>query len=297
MSKTPPEIDSTVKAVQQQLSDNDIDASTDSGASSGAKTGKEDAAAGDDKTPTLMSEIRFYAIFVLCFVLFSSFGWGHYRIPSESMQPTLEVGDRLYVSKFAYGYSRQDLPFGNKLTFLGDGVFNASYPERGDVVVFRNPYTDMVTIKRVIGLPGDRIEYRAGRILMNGELIERKKVDEFFYREETEDQYVVKVTKYEEQWEGEDAPHYIYERADTYANDNMGEYVVPDGHIFLTGDNRDNSLDSRVGYNAQAPSKSGPGFVPLSRVIGRAEMMVLSFKRCKEEEGLKCPGSRWFQKL
>ena len=87
---------------------------------------------------TLKSEIRFYSIFLACFLVFWTFGYGHYRIPSESMQPTLEVGDRLYVSKFSYGYSRQDLPFGDKLNFLGDRIVFASLPKRGDVAVFRD---------------------------------------------------------------------------------------------------------------------------------------------------------------
>ena len=243
---------------------------------------------------TLKSELRFYGIFFACALTFWTFGFGHYRIPSESMQPTLEVGDRLYVSKFSYGYSRQDLPFGDNFKFLGDGILFEKLPERGDVAVFRDPKSRKVLIKRLVGLPGDKIEYREGRLIINDNIVERTKVDEFLYREhkkrgDENSPRVVKVTKYEESWPGEDGSHFIYEQADGYSNDRRGPFIVPAGHTFFIGDNRDNSTDSR------APN--GPGFVPVHMLIGRAERMVLSFKRCKKEEGLHCPGKRWFQKL
>lgn len=254
----------------------------------------QDAGEKQPKKVTLKSELRFYGIFFLCFLVFTTFGWGHYRIPSESMQPTLEVGDRLYVSKFAYGYSRHDLPFGGKLGFLGDGVINPSLPERGDVVVFRHPKSGIVMIKRAVGLPGDEIQYRGGRLYINGQLIERTQVDKFKYREHKvkynrPEPDIVEVTVYEEQWPGEEKPHRIFEQQDYARLDSIEPKIVPEGTLFFIGDNRDNSTDSR--------DDNGPGFVPLDHVIGRAEMMVLSFKRCKEEPGVRCPGSRWFLKL
>lgn len=246
-----------------------------------------------EKKTTLAGELRFYGLFLLGFLLFTTFGYQHYRIPSESMLPTLEVGDRLYVSKFAYGFSKHDIPFGSKMSFLGDGVINESLPVRGDVVVFRNPNSGIVMIKRVAGLPGDTIAYRGGRLVINDTLIERTEIEKFMYREHPREKgmigSVTSVTQYEEQWPGEDKPHMIYEQNDREAIDNSGPFTVPAGHVFFVGDNRDNSIDSR--------HPAGPGYVPMSYVIGRAEMMVLSFKRCKEEEGLRCPGSRWFQKL
>lgn len=253
---------------------------------------------GDDvkspkKKATLASELRFYGLFLLAYLLFVTFAYGQYRIPSESMQPTLEVGDRLYVSKFAYGYSRHDIPFGGKMKFLGDGIVNASLPIRGDVVVFRNPKTSVVTIKRVVGLPGDEIQYKRGRLYINGTLIEREEVGQLLYREydsrEKEFADVVPVTKYREQWPDEEGEHFIYERGDKYTVDTTDPFFVPEDSLFFVGDNRDNSTDSRV--------PGGPGFVPMSYVIGRAEMMVLSFRRCKKEEGLHCPTGRWFIKL
>lgn len=256
-----------------------------------SKTKKESPSGAPEKEKkkaTLASELRFYGLFLLAYFAFITFAYGQYRIPSESMQPTLEVGDRLYVSKFAYGYSRHDLPFGGKMKFLGDGVINASLPERGDVVVFRNPKSGIVMIKRVAGLPGDEIQYRNGRLYINGDLIAREQVETLLYREH-KTEVVVAVTKYTEQWPGEDKTHFIYEQSDQGANDQRGPDIVPEGTLYFIGDNRDNSTDSR------APG--GPGYVPMSYVIGRAEMMVLSLNRCKEEEGLRCPGSRWFMKL
>ncbi len=253
---------------------------TDNSGDTDAKTGKKKA--------TLASELRFYGFFLLAYFVFITFAYGQYRIPSESMQPTLEVGDRLYVSKFAYGYSRHDLPFGGKMKFLGDGVINASLPERGDVVVFRNPKSGIVMIKRAAGLPGDEIQYRAGRLFINGELIEREEIEELLYRD-YKTKRVIKVSKYSEQWPNEEKPHFIYEQSDRELNDQRGPFVVPENTLFFIGDNRDNSTDSRA--------SAGPGYVPMSYVIGRAEMMVLSFNRCKEEEGLRCPNDRWFIKL
>ena len=101
------------------------------------------------------------------FVFFTTV-WGHYKIPSESMLPTLEVGDHVYVTKFAYGFSRHSLPFNmHKLPFLGEGQIFSRNPKRGDVVVFRNPRSKIVMIKRLVGLPGDKIQMRDGRLYIN----------------------------------------------------------------------------------------------------------------------------------
>ena len=104
----------------------------------------------------IWSEVKFFAGLISFMFVFLTFIWGHYKIPSESMLPTLEVGDHLYVSKFAYGFSRHSPPFGlHKLPFLKEGKIFSKLPERGDVVVFRNPKNDIVMIKRAVGLPGD----------------------------------------------------------------------------------------------------------------------------------------------
>ena len=234
------------------------------------------------------SEAKFFSGLAAFLLVFYTTIFGHFKIPSESMQPTLEVGDHLYVSKFAYGYSRHSFPLGlHKLPFLGDGKIFARLPKRGDVVVYRNPKDPIVMIKRVVGLPGDEIEMRSGRLFLNGELVDRKPVDAFSYREHKG--YVVDVDVYSEQWPGEEQPHLIYEQTDAGPLDNVGPFSVPQGMVFFMGDNRDNSVDSR------APN--GPGLVPEEYLIGRADLMMFSFKRCKKEDGLYCPPIRFLKGL
>lgn len=253
---------------------------------------KETTAKTEDQDKTwreiVAEELKFLAGLSVFLLLFFNFVFGHYKIPSESMQPTLEVGDHLYVNKLPYGFSRHSLILGlSKLPFLKDGRIFGKYPKRGDVIVFRNPVSGMVMIKRLAGLPGDRIETRHGRQYINGDLVERTNPQEFSYREHRG--LVASVTKYTEQFPDEPLGHEIYERSDTERLDNRGPYIIPHDKFFFMGDNRDNSEDSR------APA--GPGFVPFDHLIGRAEYMVYSLKRCKKEEGLRCPGSRWFLKL
>ena len=239
------------------------------------------------------AEASFFGKLITFLFLFFMLGWGQYKIPSESMQPTLEVGDHLFVGKFAYGYSRHSMPLGlHKLPIAKGKKIFSRLPKRGDVAVFRNPKNDLVMIKRVVGLPGDNIKVTGGRLFVNGEIIEREAKDSFLYRQHAKKGSrgtVVGVESYTEQFIGEKKPHTIYEQTDQGQLDNVGPFVVPDGHVFFMGDNRDNSVDSR------APL--GPGFVPLDHLIGRADIMLFSFKRCADEEGLKCPGLRGFQPL
>jgi len=235
----------------------------------------------------VLAEVKFFAVFITVMFAFMTTVWGHYKIPSESMQPTLEVGDHLYVSKYAYGYSRHSLLFGLHKISTNEGRILFRKPKRGDVVVFRNPKTDVVMIKRLIGLPGDSVKVTGGRVILNGQMIDRVPLDAFLYREHLGG--VTGVDKYSEQWPGEDSQHFIYERTDSGDLDNTPEFIVPENNLFLMGDNRDNSVDSRA--------EEGPGFVPFSHLIGRAELMMFSFKRCKDEQGLKCPPFRALKKL
>ena len=247
--------------------------------------------ANDAEKPSLktriIEEVKFLIGLFAFISVFFTLVWGHYKIPSESMQPTLEVGDHLYVSKFAYGYSRHSLPFGLSKFAKGDSKIWSRLPKRGDVVVFANPRTEMIMIKRVVGLPGDSITVKGGRLLLNGDMIERDAQANYLYREHKG--RVVGVDVYTEQLPGEAQPHRIYEQTDQGRLDNVGPFTVPDGHVFFMGDNRDNSIDSRA--------DSGPGMVSLERLIGRADLMMFSFKRCAKEEGLYCPPRRWAKKL
>lgn len=235
----------------------------------------------------IVDEAKFFAGLFLFILLFFNFVFGHFKIPSESMQPTLEVGDHLYVSKLAYGASRESLWYPFRKLPLPDGRIFASQPKRGDVVVFRNPKSGIIMIKRLIGLSGDTIQTEHGRLYVNGKLIERVEEDAFSYREHRG--LVQEIVKYKEQFEGEKEPHFIYERNDFYPLDNKGPFIVPEGKLFFMGDNRDNSEDSR------APG--GPGFVPFDHVIGKAKMMVYSLKKCNKDEDLRCPPKRFFLKL
>ena len=259
-------------------------------------TSKKAGKSGKDKTvekkplkQAVIDELKFILGLMAFLLLFFNFIFGHFKIPSESMQPTLEVGDHLYVNKFSYGFSRHSLILGmHKLPFLKDGRIFARMPKRGDVVVFRSPkFPHQVMIKRLVGLPGDEIETRRGRLYVNGALVDRTAQETFEYREHRGG--VTEVTAYNEQLDGEKDMHNIYERNDLYPLDDTGPYMIPEEKFFFMGDNRENSQDSR------APR--GPGFVPFDHLIGRADMMVYSLKKCKKEAGLRCPGVRAFKKL
>lgn len=234
----------------------------------------------------IISEIKFFAGLLVFILFFFSTVWGHYKIPSESMLPTLEVGDHVYVSKFTYGYSRHSLPFGLHRLPIADGkqIFSR-LPKRGDVVVFRNPVSSIIMIKRLVGLPGDVIHTRGGRLYINEAVNPRENIDRFSYRAHTGP--ITTVTQYKEKLPGEKHDHFIYEVSDQSIQDNRGPFTIPDGHVFFMGDNRDNSIDSRA--------TNGPGMVPLDHLIGRADSMMFSFKRCAKEDGLRCPPRRFFK--
>jgi signal peptidase I len=186
-----------------------------------------------------------------------------FNIPSGSMVPTLLVGDYLFVSKFSYGYSRYSLPFG--LPLFSGRLFSHS-PERGDVVVFKLP-TDNSTdyIKRVIGLPGDHIQMKNGILNINGQPVQRRRIEDYLYQEGPG--AVIPLAQYIETLPN-GVQHRIIEMSDNGPLDNTQEYVVPPGDYFMMGDNRDNSQDSRV--------LSAVGYVPGENLIGRAQFIFFS---------------------
>ena len=233
-------------------------------------------------------ELAFFVKLAAVMLVLFTFVFGHFKIPSESMQPQLEVGDHLYASKHAYGYSRSSLPFNLHRLPLGDWHVFKRVPERGDVVVFRHPVSDLVMIKRVVGLPGDTVAMVNGRLAVNGIVLAREEVERFRYRDFAHGE-LVEVTEYREALPGEQGDHLIWERGDAYPYDDRGPWVVPEDTVFMMGDNRDGSVDSR--------SPTGPGFVPLDHLIGRAEFIVFSFNRCERETDLRCPGRRALQRL
>jgi len=232
--------------------------------------------------------IRFLAGVAGVWFVLVTFGFAAFHIPSESMQPALQVGDRVLVSKFAYGYSRHSLPLGlgYVLPESWSGRILGSNPRRGAVIVVRDPGQNLNIIKRVIGLPGDRIEMRAGRLVINGETVPRDPQGVVRYRDRSG--MVVEAAVYEETLPG-GAVNTIYERSDTAPLDDVGPFMVPANHFFLMGDNRDASADSRV--------PSGLGYVHRDAIVGKAWTVLFTFASCRREDGLHCPPWRVWRGL
>jgi signal peptidase I len=200
---------------------------------------------------------------VLIALVIRTFAFEPFSIPSGSMIPTLLVGDYLFVSKFSYGYSRFSLPFGLPLF---NGRIWADTPERGDVAVFKLPADQRTDfIKRVIGLPGDRIQVVGGILHINGEPVERQEVAQRAIR--IQGGYVSRVTEYVETLPN-GVQHLIWERSDHEFFDDTKEFEVPPGHFFMMGDNRDSSQDSRA--------LGDVGYVPFENLVGRAEIIFFS---------------------
>lgn len=185
-----------------------------------------------------------------------------FNIPSGSMESTLLVGDYLFVSKLSYGYS--------KYSFFGlvpfKGRFLSSEPKRGDVIVFRKPpQNEEDFIKRLIGLPGDKIQMRNGVLYINGKAVPKRYVDTVTYT--TKHGVPVTARRYEEILP-EGKKYYVLDTVIGGDSDNTIEYTVPKGKYFFMGDNRDNSSDSRLlGY---------VGYVPRENLIGRADIIFFS---------------------
>ena len=187
-----------------------------------------------------------------------------FRIPSGSMQPTLEVGDYIVVTKWSYGYGRYS--FAPLEGLLPEGRLFGSAPRRGEVVVFRpTPEPNRDFIKRLIGMPGDRIQMIDGLLHINGLAVERESLGEVAF--ENEDGMIEPVQAYRETLP-DGASYTTFDRAITEL-DNTREFVVPEGHYFMMGDDRDNSADSRV--------LGVVGYVPFDNLVGPAQFTVVSF--------------------
>jgi len=188
-----------------------------------------------------------------------------FNIPSGSLIPTLLIGDYLFVSKYTYGYSKHSVPFSPPLF---SGRVWAAEPKRGDIAVFKLP-TDNSTdyIKRVVGLPGDRIQMIDGILHINNTAVKRERIADYVAQDNWGRSRP--VMQYRETLPNGVSHQIIENEGDTGTFDNTAVFTVPAGHFFMMGDNRDNSLDSR---------DRSVGFVPFENFVGRAEIIFFSIE-------------------
>jgi signal peptidase I len=218
----------------------------------------------EKKTNSFFDTLKTIVYAVLIALIVRTVAFEPFNIPSGSMNPTLLVGDYLFVSKFSYGYSKHSLPF--SLPILPDRVLFEE-PERGDVAVFKLPSDNKTDyIKRVIGLPGDKIQMKNGRLFINNKMVKREKIGDYI---QTDDGGNLRRTvRYIETLPNGKTHEILEEWGDKGPLDNTGVYEVPAGHYFAMGDNRDNSQDSRV--------RPQVGFIPKENLVGRAEVLFFS---------------------
>jgi signal peptidase I len=228
--------------------------------------------------------LRFILVVVLVAWLFRSLVFAPFSIPSGSMLPTLQIGDYLVAAKWPYGFSRYSFPFSFPPF---DGRILSNLPERGDVVVFRPEGGGADFVKRVIGLPGDTVEVRNGSLILNGRPVSRGDMEPVaipisanspcrvvggatpMIRGSGSERLCIYPTNRETLPNG--ASYRVIDQVDSVLADNFPSTIVPAGKLFLMGDNRDDSLDSRF-----SAAEGGIGLVPLERVVGRATMIFWS---------------------
>ena len=238
-------------------------------------------AMGKPPRSELNETLRFLVKLAIAVLILRSFLFAPFSIPSESMLPRLLIGDYLFVTKWNYGYSRWSLPGGVPLI---PGRILGRDPTRGDVVVFRSPEPDdHDVIKRVIGLPGDTIQVRRGQVILNGKPIPKQRVADFvlpltpnfdaqkcgasFQDVDAAGVPVCRYPRFRETLPNGKS-YMVLDQADIPQADDTGLYTVPAGDVFLMGDNRDDSADSRF------PAPIGMGYIPMERIEGKA---VVSF--------------------
>ncbi|MEM1195170.1 MAG: signal peptidase I [Pseudomonadota bacterium] len=242
---------------------------------------------GEDEKVDWFAEIRGLALMLLAVLAFHSLVAKPFYIPSTSMMPTLHVGDRLVVSKYPYGWSWASASF--HMLPRGEWRVWGATPEYGDIVIPVHPTRDEDYIKRVVALPGDTIEVRGGRIILNGAMVKREVVPAVRIPFEPEllcqgipclsNFQRVRDASGEEFYEPptyrETLPNgasYLIIDHRNQSLDNYGPYTVPADHVFVMGDNRDESADSR----ARAEDRGLGGAIPLENIGGRAEFITFS---------------------
>ena len=222
----------------------------------------------------------FLAIFIA--LLIRSFLIEPFNIPSGSMKPTLLVGDFLFVKKWSYGYSKHSLPF--SIPIIKDRVFSRP-PNRGDIVVFKTPSDNKTDyIKRVIGIPGDKIQLKNGVVFLNDNPLTKIQTGDFIDKDVYNNKIIIQKFK-------ENIANKNYETLDLIKGgiaDNTGIYKVPDKHFFVLGDNRDNSTDSRF---------SNVGFIHEKNLVGKAWVIFFSLENSYFYEIWKWPKSIRYNRL
>jgi len=214
------------------------------------------------KSGSFAETVKTVVYAVLIAIVVRTVAYEPFNIPSGSMIPTLLVGDYLFVSKFSYGYSRYSLPWG--LPLFSGRIFGAQ-PERGDVVVFKLPRDNSTDyIKRIIGLPGDRIQVIHGVLNINGKPVGLQRTGTYMLdlrgQQIETDAYVETLPN------GVRHPIIRIKGTDESQMNNTPVYVVPPGHYFGMGDDRDDSADSRADV----------GYIPAENLVGRAEFLFFS---------------------
>ncbi len=216
------------------------------------------------KTASWDESIRTVLIAFLLALIFRSLFFEPFHIPSGSMKNTLRIGDYLFVSKFSYGYSRYSFPFG--LPNFDGRILEFKKPERGDIVVFRLPKNPRIDfIKRIMGMPGDKIQVKDGIVFINGTALKREQLpNETDYDEHN---IAKSIPAFAETLPEGKVIHILKELTHGPADDTP-IYEVPEGHYFMMGDNRDNSRDSRY--------LNEVGYVPEQNIVGPAAMIFFS---------------------
>ncbi|MEO0062540.1 MAG: Signal peptidase [Pseudomonadota bacterium] len=258
---------------------------SDTNSANQAHSAVSQPASGDAKpsgqTKDEGSFLWFLVKLVVVVLIFRTFVFSSFSIPSESMMPRLLVGDYLFAAKWPYGYSRASVPFDLPL-IPGDAL--RGLPARGDVVIFKHPVDRTDYVKRVIGLPGETIQLVNGVVHIDGVPVKKEKVADFvqpisaeggcfsveFTVRQTDGSFACRYPRYRETLPN-GVVHYTLDIGLTL-QDTTQPVVVPEGRLFLMGDNRDNSLDSRF----PAEAGRGVGLVPVENLVGRAGVMFFS---------------------
>ena len=291
------------------------------GAKSGMSEEKTESSVDDiDDRPSSFGEsvkreamewARLLVVFIPVLFVFSLLGFEQRVIPSESMIPNLQVGDRVLVNKFSYGYSRYSIPWGvGRIIPTGKGRVFASEPERGDVIVFMHPHFRRVMIKRLIGLPGDRIQVRNEQVYLNDVAVPTEYIRDMSYIPHTK--RFPQATRETQETHG-DKTFLTHQWQPNREGDNTPIFIVPEGHFLFMGDNRDNSIDGRF-TSGHCPAenniiseagctplisleRASVGFVPFDNLIGKGVTIAWTTKRCRKGPGLACPPKRVWKGL